>query len=179
MSAIELYARPSPDFAAKVDRTVERLRAAADAHPGRIVQATSLGVEDMVLTHLIAGHHIPIAIGTLETGMLHAETVALIGRIEDRYGIAVEVYRPQADAVIDARGMVVLPGLVNTHHHFFQTLTRNLPQAQDAELFTWLRVHYPIWARLTPEAIYVSSKVSFAQAFNTKTQGSRPTAFGI
>ena len=100
MSAIELYARPSADFPEKVDRTVARLRAAADAHPGRIVQATSLGVEDMVITHLIAGHAIPIAIGTLETGMLHAQTVALIGRIEDRYGIEVEVYRPQADAVI-------------------------------------------------------------------------------
>jgi 8-oxoguanine deaminase len=69
----------------------------------------------------------------------------------------------QADRVIDARDMVILPGLVNTHHHFYQTLTRNLPAAQDATLFTWLRTHYPLWARLTPEAIYVSSKVAMAE----------------
>src|SRR5581483_10011664 len=69
----------------------------------------------------------------------------------------------QADIIIDARDMVVLPGLVNTHHHFYQTLTRNLPAAQDADLFTWLRVHYPIWAGMTPEAIYVSSKIAMAE----------------
>jgi 8-oxoguanine deaminase len=68
-----------------------------------------------------------------------------------------------ADTVIDARGMVVIPGLVNTHHHFYQTLTRNLPAAQDADLFTWLVTHYPIWAGLTPEAIYVSSKIAMAE----------------
>src|SRR5579859_6968463 len=59
--------------------------------------------------------------------------------------------------------MVILPGLVNTHHHFSQTLTRNLPAAQDADLFTWLRVHYPIWARLTPEAIDVSTRIALAE----------------
>src|SRR5262245_32601545 len=63
-----------------------------------------------------------------------------------------------ADETIDARGMIVLPGLVNTHHHFYQTLTRNLPAAQNAKLFDWLVVHYPIWARLTPEAIAVRSE---------------------
>src|SRR6185312_15216055 len=69
----------------------------------------------------------------------------------------------QADTVIDAHNMVVLPGLINTHHHFYQTLTRNLPAAQDADLFTWLRVHYPIWAGLTPEAIAVSTKIALAE----------------
>ncbi|MFL5733957.1 MAG: 8-oxoguanine deaminase [Chloroflexia bacterium] len=68
-----------------------------------------------------------------------------------------------ADQVIDAQGMVVLPGLVNTHHHFFQTLTRNVPAAQEANLFSWLVTHYPIWARLTPEAIYVSTKIAIAE----------------
>ncbi len=71
---------------------------------------------------------------------------------------------PQAaDAVIDARNMLIMPGLVNTHHHFYQTLTRNLPAAQDANLFQWLRTHYPIWAGLTPEAIYISTKVAIAE----------------
>jgi 8-oxoguanine deaminase len=69
----------------------------------------------------------------------------------------------QADQVIDARDMILLPGLVNTHHHFYQTLTRNLPEAQDVNLFHWLRTLYPIWAGLTPEAIYVSTKVAIAE----------------
>jgi 8-oxoguanine deaminase len=69
----------------------------------------------------------------------------------------------EADRVIDARGMIVLPGMVNAHHHFFQTLTRNLPAAQNANLFDWLVTHYPIWARLTPEAMYVSSKIAIAE----------------
>ncbi|HEX8035096.1 MAG TPA: amidohydrolase family protein, partial [Ktedonobacterales bacterium] len=68
-----------------------------------------------------------------------------------------------ADSVIDASKMMILPGLVNTHHHFYQTLTRNIPAAQDANLFTWLRMLYPIWAGLTPEAIYVSTKTAMAE----------------
>jgi cytosine/adenosine deaminase-related metal-dependent hydrolase len=68
-----------------------------------------------------------------------------------------------ADQTIDARDMLILPGMVNTHHHFVQTLTRNLPAAQDANLFNWLRTHYPIWAGLTPEAVYVSSKTAIAE----------------
>lgn len=69
----------------------------------------------------------------------------------------------QADTVIDARNMIILPGLINTHHHFYQTLTRNLPAAQDVSLFQWLRTLYPIWAGLTPEAIHVSTKVAIAE----------------
>jgi cytosine/adenosine deaminase-related metal-dependent hydrolase len=69
----------------------------------------------------------------------------------------------EADQVIDARDMLILPGLVNTHHHFYQTLTRNLPAAQDSNLFNWLRTHYPIWAGLTPEAISVSTKTAIAE----------------
>ncbi len=68
-----------------------------------------------------------------------------------------------ADTVIDARDMIVLPGLVNTHHHFFQTLTRNIPAAQNANLFNWLRTLYPIWAGLTPEATLVSTKIAIAE----------------
>jgi cytosine/adenosine deaminase-related metal-dependent hydrolase len=66
-----------------------------------------------------------------------------------------------ADTVIDARGMIVLPGLVNTHHHLYQTLTRCI--AQDSVLFDWLVTLYPIWARLTPEAVYISAKVGLAE----------------
>ncbi len=68
-----------------------------------------------------------------------------------------------ADRVIDARGMVVLPGLVNTHHHLYQTLTRVIPAAQDADLFHWLKTLYPIWAELTPDAVYTSALIGLAE----------------
>ncbi|MFZ1509309.1 MAG: 8-oxoguanine deaminase, partial [Anaerolineae bacterium] len=66
-----------------------------------------------------------------------------------------------ADTVINARGMIVLPGLVNTHHHLYQSLTRAL--AQDSVLFAWLKTLYPIWARLTPEAVYLGAKLGLAE----------------
>jgi cytosine/adenosine deaminase-related metal-dependent hydrolase len=69
----------------------------------------------------------------------------------------------EADEVIDARGHVVVPGLVNTHHHMFQSLTRAIPAVQDAELFSWLRGLYPIWAGLTPEMVRVSTQVAMAE----------------
>jgi phosphoadenosine phosphosulfate reductase len=99
-SAIALYARPSPDFEAKLVATIELLKAAADDHAGRIVQATSLGAEDMVVTDLLSRLGLGIAIGTLETGTLHPETVALIPRLEARYGLTVEVYRPREEQVV-------------------------------------------------------------------------------
>jgi cytosine/adenosine deaminase-related metal-dependent hydrolase len=67
-----------------------------------------------------------------------------------------------ADEVIDARGQLVMPRLVNTHYHMFQTLTRALPAAQDAELFAWLRALYPIWAGLTPEMLHTSTQTPFS-----------------
>ncbi len=68
-----------------------------------------------------------------------------------------------ADVAIDAHNHVVLPGLVNTHHHMFQTLTRVVRSAQDCELFDWLRALYPIWARLTPEMVRVSTQIAMAE----------------
>ncbi len=68
-----------------------------------------------------------------------------------------------ADRVIEARGRIVIPGLINTHHHLYQTLTRAVPAAQNADLFRWLQTLYPIWARLTPEAVYVSAKLGLAE----------------
>jgi 8-oxoguanine deaminase len=65
--------------------------------------------------------------------------------------------------LIDARHHVVLPGLVNTHHHMFQSLTRAVPAAQNAELFSWLKVLYPIWAGLTPEMARVSTQLAMAE----------------
>ena len=100
MSAISLYARPTAGFDDRVAHAAAVLQSAAVDHAGRIVLATSLGAEDMVLTDLVARHRLDIAIGTLETGRLHPQTVALIPRIEERYGLQVEVYRPQHEAVV-------------------------------------------------------------------------------
>lgn len=68
-----------------------------------------------------------------------------------------------ADRVIDARDMLLLPGLVNTHHHLYQTLTRAVPAAQDAILFKWLKTLYPIWAGMDSEAVYMSAKLGLAE----------------
>jgi cytosine/adenosine deaminase-related metal-dependent hydrolase len=68
-----------------------------------------------------------------------------------------------ADEVLDLKGCLVMPGLVNTHHHFYQTLTRVVPKAQNANLFNWLKTLYPIWARMTPDDIYVSTQTALAE----------------
>lgn len=68
-----------------------------------------------------------------------------------------------ADEVIDLAGHVVLPGLINTHHHMYQSLTRVVPAAQQSDLFAWLSALYPIWARLTPEMIHVSALTAMAE----------------
>jgi 8-oxoguanine deaminase len=71
--------------------------------------------------------------------------------------------RDAADETIDARGHLVMPGLVNTHHHMYQSLTRAIPAVQNAELFGWLRGLYPIWSGLTPEMVQVSTQVAMAE----------------
>jgi 8-oxoguanine deaminase len=93
-------------------------------------------------------------------------SVLLRGHVIEWVGPAAalpEQMRESADAILDARGCVVLPGLINTHHHMFQSLTRVVPAAQNAELFGWLTNLYPIWARLTPEMIAVSSELAMAE----------------
>jgi phosphoadenosine phosphosulfate reductase len=110
MSAIERYQRPSADFAAKVQASVALLRQLGQAH-GRITQATSLGAEDMVLTHLVHLSGIRAGVFVLDTGHLHAETLALIPTIEARYGLQVDVYQPdaqRAEALVSEHG----PGLM-------------------------------------------------------------------
>ena len=68
-----------------------------------------------------------------------------------------------ADEVLDLSGHILFPGLVNTHHHFYQTLTRAVPAAQNANLFNWLKTLYPIWARLTPDDIFTSTQTALAE----------------
>jgi len=67
------------------------------------------------------------------------------------------------DEVIDLSGHIVFPGFVNTHHHFYQTLTRAVPKAQNANLFNWLATLYPIWAKMTPEDVWISTQTALSE----------------
>jgi phosphoadenosine phosphosulfate reductase len=100
MTAIALYARQTAGFEQRVANAAALLQRAATEHAGRVVQATSLAAEDMVITDLIARHQLNIGIGTLQTGMLHAETVGMIERIHTHYQREVEVYEPAPEAAI-------------------------------------------------------------------------------
>jgi len=75
--------------------------------------------------------------------------------------------KDEAEEIIDGSDYFLFPGLINTHHHFYQTLTRNIPQVQSVELFSWLKYLYPIWARLTPEAVYYSTQVAMGELLKT------------
>jgi 8-oxoguanine deaminase len=68
-----------------------------------------------------------------------------------------------ADEILDLAGYIIFPGLINTHHHFYQTLTRVVPGAQDANLFHWLKTLYPIWGRMSPQDIYISTQTALAE----------------
>jgi len=100
-SAIALYARPSPDFAAKLSEAVHTLQRAAAQGP--VVQANSLGAEDMVITDLINRHALAVGIFVLDTGALHAETLALLAQLKAQQArhphAPLTVYRPDAQAV--------------------------------------------------------------------------------
>ncbi|HEY3633627.1 MAG TPA: phosphoadenosine phosphosulfate reductase family protein, partial [Caldimonas sp.] len=98
--ATSLYSRATAGFDERVESARRLLARAAEAHAGAIVQASSLGAEDQVLTDLIARDRLPIAIATLDTGKLHGETLALIEAVRERYGLFVERYRPVHEAVI-------------------------------------------------------------------------------
>jgi 8-oxoguanine deaminase len=93
---------------------------------------------------------------------LRRSSILIRDRRIEAIGPASELVQ-QADEVIDARGHLVTPGLVNTHHHMFQSLTRAIASVQNAELFSWLRGLYPIWSGLTPEMIRVSTQVAMAE----------------
>jgi phosphoadenosine phosphosulfate reductase len=99
MSAIDLYNAPSPTWADKVAHSIALLQRSAAAHP-QLTQASSLGAEDMVVTHLVHLAGIQSGIFVLDTGKLHAETLALVAQIEARYQRSVQVYQPQNESVV-------------------------------------------------------------------------------
>ena len=100
MNAVRLYARASAGYDNRVAHAIAVLHSGAVQHAGRIVQATSLGAEDMVITDLIARHQLGISVATLETGQLHAETLALIPRIEQCYGVRVAKFSPVHETIV-------------------------------------------------------------------------------
>jgi cytosine/adenosine deaminase-related metal-dependent hydrolase len=94
---------------------------------------------------------------------LRDAAVLIRDHIIERVGKTVDL-PASADQVLDLKGRhVVLPGLVNTHHHFYQTLTRAIPAAQNADLFGWLKTLYPIWSRLTAEGVRASAQLCAAE----------------
>lgn len=99
MSAIELYNRPSAQFDAKVAHSIDLLRRVGSERSA-LTQASSLGAEDMVVTHLIHLAGIQASVFVLDTGKLHAETLALVPQIERRYNRSVEIHRPSNNAVV-------------------------------------------------------------------------------
>jgi phosphoadenosine phosphosulfate reductase len=99
-SAVQLHARETAGFEDRLACALKVLQDAAAQHPGRIVQATSLGAEDMVITDLIVRHGLGIELATLDTGKLHAQTLSLIPRIEARYGLTVKRFAPHTEQVI-------------------------------------------------------------------------------
>ena len=80
-----------------------------------------------------------------------------------------ETLHVEAEEVIDASQMVVLPGFVNTHHHLYQSLTRNIPMMQNVTLFDWLEDHYEVWRELTEEAVYTSAKTALLELMKSGT----------
>ena len=73
----------------------------------------------------------------------------------------------QANEVIDARGMIIYPGLVNTHHHFYQIFTRNIGAVQNLELFPWLKYLYEIWKNLNEETVHYSTLTALGELLLT------------
>lgn len=74
-----------------------------------------------------------------------------------------DILPPEGTKVIDAKGKIVMPGLINTHHHLYQTLTRNIPETQDIPLFPWLMKLYEIWKHLTPDAVRLGAMVGLGE----------------
>ena len=107
MSAVTLHARPTRDFDAKLQVTVSLLRGIVSAHPRTssdaapaVVQASSLGAEDMVISHLLDRERLDAGIFVLQTGLLHCETLQLLDQLKATSRLSISIYRPQAEAVV-------------------------------------------------------------------------------
>lgn len=90
--------------------------------------------------------------------------ILIEGNVIKKIGKGLKV---KAGRALDARGCVVFPGMINTHHHLYQTLTRNLPAVQNSKLFDWLIYLYEVWRNITPEGVYVSAQVGLGELLLT------------
>jgi cytosine/adenosine deaminase-related metal-dependent hydrolase len=95
--------------------------------------------------------------------VMNGPAIAWVGATTELPATYLDALRNGQAEAIDMHGHVVMPGLVNTHHHMYQSLTRAVPEAQDAELFGWLTNLYLLWAGLTPEMIRVSTQTAMAE----------------
>ena len=95
--------------------------------------------------------------------VVEGPAIAWVGASAELPAAYAEALRDGRADAVDLQGHVLMPGLVNTHHHMYQSLTRAVPEAQDAELFGWLTNLYRLWARLTPEMIRVSTRTAMAE----------------
>lgn len=122
-----------------------------------MVSSTLLLKNAMLLCTMDAGAPDPVTGAEIKNGGLFVRdgVIEQVGKSED--------LPETADTIIDVTGHVVIPGLVNTHHHLFQNLTRVVPAAQDAPLFGWLQTLYPIWRHLGPDHIYWSTALGLAE----------------
>ncbi|MBI9109101.1 MAG: 8-oxoguanine deaminase [Spirochaetales bacterium] len=101
------------------------------------------------------------------TKRLYAQDILIKKNIIHSIGPTAAVHNPEVTEVVDCSDHLVIPGLVNTHHHFYQILTRNLPEVQNAELFDWLIFLYETWKNIDSEAVYYSSLAAMAELMKT------------
>jgi cytosine/adenosine deaminase-related metal-dependent hydrolase len=136
-----------------------------DLHKTVVAGCTSHFVEDLPMRTLLI--HNAHTIATMDDAsrelrnasiFVRGNRIEFIGETKDLPAQALA-----ADETIDARQHLVTAGLVNTHHHMYQSLTRAIPAVQNAELFGWLRGLYPLWAGLNPEMVQVSTQVAMAE----------------
>ena len=118
-------------------------------------------MDDMTKTLLIRNARVLL---TMDDGRREIADGAVFvrGQVIEQVGPSADLPQ-QADEIIDASNHVVMPGMINTHHHMYQSLTRVIPAAQNGELFNWLTNLYPIWAGLTPEMVQVSTLTAMAE----------------
>ena len=93
--------------------------------------------------------------------------ILIKGNRIERIGKGIELPKKSEIEIINCSNYLIIPGMINTHHHLYQTLTRNLPKVQDAKLFDWLTYLYPIWARIDEEAIYYATLLGCGELLKT------------
>lgn len=99
--------------------------------------------------------------------ILEGYSILIKGNKIEKIDKDIDISDEKLDEIIDGSNCYVYPGLINTHHHFYQTLTRNIPQVQNVELFDWLKFLYPIWAKVSPKAVYYSTLVAAGELLKT------------